>query len=525
MLTAKNSYDKIFVHIERNLIMGYSQDVIDICEKYTVTGLSKGKKPEYDVARSKLFAATKFLDDSLPEVFMTNRIYCVKNNIHAVPKCRACGEPCGFNAENNSKGFNMYCSNDCRQYASNLSDEVNAKLSDRDWLYEQRITKRMSHKSIAKVLGISERPVIKWCDIHGIPKTQYNRHDQEIHDILDDRDWLFQKYKVEMQSADKIAKELGVAEIVVWQYIKKFEIPVNLSNSYDREHVKQSLGEIELLDFIKSIYDGEIIVGSRSILGDGREIDIYIPEKNLAFEYNGVWSHAYRPHEETYAKRKDASYHKSKTDLCEQNGIHLIQIWSSSWKNKRQIWESRIMAKFGIVQNRIYARNCSIKSISVQEKDSFLTENHLQGKDISSVRLGLYYKDELVSVMTFSKSRFNKKYSWELLRFASKLNTLVIGGFSKLMCAFREKNSGNIVSYADRMHSDGNVYSQNGFTKISVNAPAYHYFKGNEELLNRVQFQKHKISDKNDERTEREIMYDNGYMIVYDCGTITYGME
>lgn len=499
----------------------YTQSLKDFCETATANGISKSKKPEVIEMRDILLEATKFLED-LPTVFMTNRLYCVKNEIYSIPLCKACGAQCGFFASNHNKGFNAYCCQECRSHSSELPDEVNAKLQSYEWMFEQRITNRMSHRSIAALLGISERPVVRWCEILKLPKTQYNASDSSIATFLDDKEWLIQKHKIENLKCSEIANIIGSSPATVSLSIKNHGIEANNSNAYDRVFNKQSLAELELLEFIKTIYSGEVISGSRSILGDGREIDIFVPELKIGFEYNGVWCHSFNPEGTSYSLRKDKTYHISKTDMCEEKGIDLIQIWSSSWISKKEIWKSRIRAKFGIVAEKIAARKCTVREINVGEKNTFLDKNHLQGRDKSNTKLGLFYNDELVSVMTFGKSRYNKNVDWELIRFATKLDTLIVGGFSKLLSNFRKKNPGSIVSYADRMHSKGNVYEKNGFIVDRKNPANYHYFKGNETLLHRQNFQKSKIAEPRDIRTEFEIMSSNGYKWVYDCGTITY---
>ena len=93
----------------------------------------------------------------------------------------------------------------------------------------------------------------------------------------------------------------------------------------------------------------------------------------------------------------------------------------------------------------------------------FLNSNHLQGNCISKYRYGLYYNDELVSLMTFGKMRKNlngKKEEgvYELLRFCNKLNTTVVGGASKLLKHFiKTVNPKRIVSYTYKGWSNSNL--------------------------------------------------------------------
>jgi hypothetical protein len=104
--------------------------------------------------------------------------------------------------------------------------------------------------------------------------------------------------------------------------------------------------------------------------------------------------------------------------------------------NKQEIVKSIILSKLGIFKERIYARKCIVKEIDNKSKNDFLNKNHIQGQDISKYKLGLFYNDELVSVMTFGQRNITGKSSFELIRFCSKLNTQIIGGASKLFQYF-----------------------------------------------------------------------------------------
>ncbi|MBR4316363.1 MAG: hypothetical protein IKP65_05305 [Alphaproteobacteria bacterium] len=133
---------------------------------------------------------------------------------------------------------------------------------------------------------------------------------------------------------------------------------------------------------------------------------------------------------------------------------------------KQEIVKDRIKSILDIYDKKIYARKCEIKEIDIQTSNEFLETNHLQGKDNSSIRLGLFYENELISVMTFSKPRFNKHFNYELLRFASKTGYKVVGGASKLLEAFKRQYKGSIISYADRRYSNGRLYETIGFELI-----------------------------------------------------------
>ena len=152
--------------------------------------------------------------------------------------------------------------------------------------------------------------------------------------------------------------------------------------------------------------------------------------------------------------------------------------------------------------NKIDARKC--KLVFDIDCHSFLKENHIQGDTNYTTSIGLLYNNELVSVMTFIKSR--NKYDWELNRFCSVLNTNVRGSFNKLL-KYRPK--GIIVSYSDCRYSNGNIYKISGFNLITKSNPQYYYTKDYGCLLSRMNFQKSKLKKKFNEYNEAETEWEN----------------
>ena len=143
----------------------------------------------------------------------------------------------------------------------------------------------------------------------------------------------------------------------------------------------------------------------------------------------------------------------------------------------------------------------------------------MQGFAAASLRLGLFYNGEIISIMSFGKSRF-KAGETELIRYCTKLNTQVVGGFSKLLKA---SDLNNIVTYCDLRYSDGAGYIKNGFKIIGQSAPNYFYFKG-PILESRQKYQKHKLKNIlkifDETKTEVQNMIDNGYLRIFDCGNL-----
>ena len=273
----------------------------------------------------------------------------------------------------------------------------------------------------------------------------------------------------------------------------------------------QSIKEKELFNFIKSVYKDKIIQSYR----DRLEIDIYLPKIKLGFEFNGLYWHS--------EKFKDKKYHINKTNYYKEKGIKIIHIWEDDWSFKKEIIKSQIKNWLGVSKKRIYGRKCEIKEIENSKiKNEFLNKNHIQGKDKSKIKLGLYYNDDLVSIMTFSKFAGRKKLpndEWNLNRFCNKLNTNVIGGFSKLLKYFlRNYDPIRITSYADKDWSDGKIYKDTGFNLISDNKPDYKYILNNK----RVHKSRFRKSNLNTNLSESQYMKKSHIEKIWDCGKLKF---
>jgi hypothetical protein len=280
--------------------------------------------------------------------------------------------------------------------------------------------------------------------------------------------------------------------------------------------------ETEVVDFIKSIYNDEIILNSRQIISPF-ELDIYLLNKSLAFEFDGLYFHSER-------SLKSNDYHLMKTNMCSEKGIQLIHIFENEWRFKRNIVKSRIKNLLGIYDETIYARKCEIKIVNTKDKNNFLFENHLQGECNSKVNLGLFFENKLVSLMTFGKPRYNKNYEWELLRFCNLCNYHIPGGASKLLSFFEKHfNPKSIISYADKRWSTGNLYQKLNF-KFSHNTMPDYWFWKNSEFSHRSKYQKYKMKNIKDfifdeNLTGLENMINNGFNRIFDCGNFVYIKE
>jgi hypothetical protein len=278
----------------------------------------------------------------------------------------------------------------------------------------------------------------------------------------------------------------------------------------------QSIKEKELFEFINSIYDDKIITNYR----DKLEIDIYLPELNIGFEFNGLYWHS-----ELY---KDKYYHINKTNHFEKNDIRIIHIWEDDWDLRREIVKSQIRNWIGVTENKIYARKCYIKEILDSKiLSKFLEDNHIQGKIGSSIKLGLYHGDILVSIMAFDNFEGRNKMDnggYNLSRFCSLMNTTVIGASSKLLKYFiNNYHPKRIISFSDRDWSIGSLYYSLGFNLVNTLKPDYKYIMNNKRI-NKQKFTKSKLVKMgfDENQSESEILRGENIFRIYNTGQLKF---
>lgn len=229
--------------------------------------------------------------------------------------------------------------------------------------------------------------------------------------------------------------------------------------------------EMSLRNFIASIYEGPILYNVKDVISP-LELDIYIPEKKLAVEYNGDYWHS--------AEQKEKRYHEIKSKACEAKGIRLIHVYECEWLRSREKIESLLRIALGCGYSKIGARKCEVRKISNKEARPFNEKNHLQGHRNAQVTYGLFYKGELVQLMSFSKMKYNRNLKgddeWEIIRGCPGSNNQIVGGVSKLFKAFvKEYNPQLVFSYCDFNKFDGRGYEAIGMKFAGYTGPDKFY--------------------------------------------------
>ena len=483
--------------------MTYNNNKYDLSLVFTGKSKRLSSKPDKEQLKI-IYKLTDFYPVFNEKNDLKVRAYIVKNNI--LPQdllCKSCGKNyVKFNSP--SKGFVTYCSPQCANTSPEFVEKSKKTCLER---YGHEYNFGSSSSKLKKALTLEKKFNTKNSD--KLSDKQFIIDNFIVNGFFNAKDFMFY-FNCSSRTAYRKVKELGI--------------------SY-KKRVGSSQSEYEIIKFLEN-YESNIIHNDTNLIK--KELDVLIPNK-FAIEYDGMMYHSYgkskyamfNNFEKEYRKR-----HMIKTDLCEEHGVQLFHIFENEWIDpiKQKIWKSVLLSKLGKT-TRIFARKCLIKEVSNKDSFAFLNNNHLQGGINSNINYGLYYNDELVSLMTFGKSRMSKKYQYELLRFCSKLNTTVVGGASKLLKHFeREIKPKSLVSYANRRWSTGNLYDKIGFTFSHNSLPNYFYFKNNSNILeSRNKYQKHKLSKIlpifDNTLTETMNMYNNDYRKIYDAGNKIYIKE
>lgn len=556
MLTKEELYQWIIQH-------GWRPD-----QKYS-PGTEKKIENNKLVKESLLFHTKMFIDIKPP--YLCERMLYIIHNVNEQKRCTVCNIPILF-ARNN-------CSKEC----ANKNPDISKK---REATYEQKtgyknpsfnpdvvkiisdkvkassksanIKRKQTNKSICGFDSFLQSPEFK----HKAKETTLKRYGVEN---IFQSEKIINDNKIRLQNMTNEQKEQRCKQMLSKRFKTNFlnglyryenVIPLFTENDWklditERKYlcvqcnkeffrystnvtrciycypIDLSKGEAELFIFLQTLTNEKIIQHDRSTINP-LELDLYLPKYNLAIEFNGLMWHSFGTGE-TWEKinnieKEDKSIHLKKTQLCLNKNIQLLQIFENEWADitKQDIWKSIIKSKLGM-STRIYANKCTIKEIDYKIKSKFLNENHLQGDIPSFKNFALIYNNEIVSILTIGKSRFNKKFDWEILRYTNKKDYSVIGGFARLLSHFRNLYTGSIITYADKRYSNGDLYSKNGFIELKDSPPNYFYCLPRQMVLeSRIQFQKHKLKNKlknyDESLTESENMFNNGYRRIWDCG-------
>lgn len=455
-------------------------------------------------------------------------ITCLVNGI-ALPKCVICGKVIGYRSFKNG---HTHCSMKC---FSMDKEVVNKRIkttfemygvvnvgADKNIIAKRNATirERYGVDAILKnkdALDKMRKTTIERYGVDSWLKTDERKrksYHQSYQTILGWKDYVipmfseeeYHGYKHNEIYRWKCAKcgEEFEAKIGGWGHLEEScKIP-RCMKCYPH-HTNCSEAENKILEFIKSVYHGEIIRHDRKLL-DGMEIDIYLPEIKVAFEYDGLFYH-------NEDSGKGSDYHLEKTNACLEKGVSLFHIFEDEWCHKRKIVLGRIKEIVGVRENKIALGDCEIRKISNDEYREFANENHLFENEDSSVGYGLFFNGENLLSMAFAKSNDG----WKMVGCVNKIGFFIDGGAMRLLNEFEKEHCGTVIFEMDRRFPNDGFYENLGFIRLLDRKPRFWWCQNRRRLNNKQYDDLRKNFDCS--KSESDNMRDGGWKRIFDCGT------
>lgn len=498
-------------------------------KKFILSENKSGYKTKRTFYKKNLPLVLKDIDDfvisnKLGELSFTNQLYHYVNELIEIPECPICNKKLKFKRSLN-EGYGKYCSIKCTNKSEshiNKSKSTNIKkyggVSPMSSLYvRDKISKtnldRYGVKNIFEKKDYIQSQMEKKYGEKFFTKTDDYRKKMKIR--------YEEKYKdvnISKNDSDIIFNCPNCETVSIHDYNSfNYRTKQNIDLCKTCVPPYQSSIESEFENFLNEI--GVPYTRHNRTLIAPKEIDFYLESLNIGFEMNGLYYHS--------EKFLDNDYHKSKWENCISKKINLIQIFEDEWKNKKDIIKEIVLNKINSKRESIYGRKCQVHLIDNNTYKYFVEKYHIQGYSAAKIRLGLFYENELVQVMSFSSNRKSLGSqsidgNYEMIRLCSILKYRIIGGANKLLNYFEKNFKPNkITTYCDNRYFNGKSYIDMGFELVKITKPNYFYIKQNEiKRYNRFNFRKDRLVklglDINS--TEKELMSKLGYLRIYDAG-------
>lgn len=476
---------------------------------------------------------------------ISRKLWHIMEDSNLIPQCKVCTIPVNWNRT--AKVYNTYCSNACigkDPYISNNKKRFNNTNAGKIAIATRIAASKSTMSSRYGTPSFFASAQFKRLNI---------KHDQSNRDksagiaALDayrnSPDYVHPMHTNEIKTklTNTTIRNLGIDGVCDSATLKKFldihhhhhkKTLTEISNEYNIpisslskwaskldvvvHPYYTSYEQLEIYNFL--IEAGVTVeLNNRSIISG--ELDLYLPDYDLAIEYCGLYWHS-----DLY---KDKNYHKRKYDKCNSIGIRLITIFQNEWIENRELIKTKLLHIIGIsTGSKIYARKCNIVEPTTREVRHFMDTYHIQGYGTGGkYTIGLVHDSKLVAVMSFKKE--NKLTDSVLLeRYATSEH--IVGGFSKLLKhATHTLNKLGIIkisTFADLRWSRGQLYIDSGFVEVSRVKPDYAYIR-NARLYHKFNFRHKKlknITGYDPTISESQNTKNMNIHKIYDCGKIKY---
>ena len=481
----------------------------------------------------------KYLKDKYNDIDIKTAIYMFYEGIDSIPLCE-CGKPVKFHGY--MYGFSKFCCQSC----AGKNDEVQSKLKNTlidkyGENYREQITQKTANTKLVRYgdskYNNSTKNKQTCLERYGVDnpmkhesvkekskQTCLERYGNEYFLLsemfLKDKEIYIEKSKqtcLERYGGFNCMSNPDIKSKVNQTCLERYGVDWNCMRSEAKN--SRNFNSIPNEEFANLLNQYNIVF-EREYYLNGKSYDFKVGDTLIEINPSATHNINWNPYGGKLMKKE---YHLEKTELAKHNGFNMINVWD---------WDDVHKVIYLISQKeRIYARECVLKEIDKDECNNFLNKYHLQNTCKGQiVRIGLYYNNILVSIMTFGKPRYNKKYEWELLRLCFHKDYKIIGGSQKMFKHFISNyNPNSIISYCDNSKFNGNVYINLGFNLKSKNInPSKHWYNCKthihitDNLLRQKGFDKLFNTNYGKGSDNQTLMVENNFIEIFDAGQATY---
>ena len=439
---------------------------------------------EHKLLKESIIEATNYLPI---DCRFSERIYQLINNLTSRPLCKTCKQNY-ITFKDFHNGYHRFCSETCSRNDPEVKEKTIQTWKE-NWGEDHPLKSKAVRKKISQARFSN--------DYKYMSSPERIGEGYKLVTPLEEYEGVTRKY------LNFKHKKCGHIFEYIIQDGRKPHCPKCYAN--------MSRFEEEVRQFCEQHFDN-LIYNSKQIIPP-LEIDIYIPDINIAIECNGVYWHS------DQFKNKD--YHHQKYLNCAKQNVWLLQIFEDEWKDKRELVKSYLLNTFVKSPNTIQSSQCEIYEIPQEFTDRFLNHNHLEGS-IKGTHYGLVYNNNLVSLISVGPILNNSKYNLGIYRFCDARDTKVVGGLSKLVDHVKQNHqSTNLAAYIDlRYSSVAKDLVEAGFKYVQLTDPTFSYVKGQKRYPppKSVEEAQLLVESYDPDKSIEENMINNNFFKIFDSG-------
>lgn len=237
----------------------------------------------------------------------------------------------------------------------------------------------------------------------------------------------------------------------------------------------------QIVQFVKNIYNGQIVENNRTIIKP-YQLDIYIPQKNIAIQFDGLlW------HSEKFSERFNL---KNKTQLCKSKGITLIHVFQDQWINNKKHIQMIIS---NLLIDNVEKFNIEIKSN--EEIKTFLDNFVLDAKHNNSINVIAKKDNNIIGLISL---QLIKQNYYKITNICANYYM-----FNQLLNYIQNNYTvDKIVCQIDNRFLNESIFKQNKFNVVFQQTPQPWYTKQQTRFRCNENFQ--------------------NYNVIFDCGKTVF---